>query len=210
LLSAIILAAGQSKRMGRQKLLLPVGGKAMIAHIVDEILAGGAASIDQIIVVVSEKSADREPIVQSLAGRPVQFVDNPDPESEMLSSIRCGLRALPANCDGALVALGDQPTIDSELISQLTETCAAQSNAKIIAPTFNGKRGHPLIVPSRFFTEILNNDLGDGLRGFLDAHIDDTLRMPHSNPDVVQDIDHPADYENFLRHAKAHSDSQRS
>lgn len=199
MLSAILLAAGQSKRMGRQKLLLPVGEQSMIAHIADEILSGGAGTISPVIVIVSEKSPDRAPIIQSLSGRAVQFVDNPDPESEMLSSIRCGLRALPANCDGVLLSLGDQPTIHAAVISQLVATFVAQSNAKIIAPTFNGKRGHPLIVPSCFFAEILEAELPDGLRSFLDAYASETVRVPSQTADVVRDIDHPADYENFIR-----------
>jgi molybdenum cofactor cytidylyltransferase len=202
-LSAIILAAGQSRRMGKQKLLLPVGENTMIAHIVDEILTGGAGVVSPVIVVVSEKSADREPIIQSLAGRPVQFVHNPDPESEMLCSIRCGLRALPANCGGVLLALGDQPTIHAALVSQLIAIFREHSRGKIIAPTFNGHRGHPLIIPSRFIVEILDCNLADGLRTFLDAHSTETLRVPHDSAEVVQDIDHPADYEAFLRSAES-------
>jgi molybdenum cofactor cytidylyltransferase len=196
--AAIILAAGQSRRMGRQKLLLPIGEKTMIAHIVDQILAAGAdSSIHPVIVVVSEKSPDRAAIIASLAGRPVQFVDNPAPESEMLSSIRCGLRALPPDCDGALIALGDQPTITTRLVSQLASTFADHS--KIVAPTHGNKRGHPLLIPARLFSEILHSELPDGLRSFLDAHRDETVCLPQDTADVVEDVDHPADYDHFLR-----------
>src|SRR4051812_1924922 len=129
MVGAIVLAAGQSRRMGTQKLLLPVGEKTMIAHIVDQILAADEHdSIRPVIVVVSEKTKDREAIINSLRGRPIQFVDNPDPESEMLSSVRCGLRLLPPTCQGVLVALGDQPSIQPKLVSTLLVRFRATGN----------------------------------------------------------------------------------
>src|SRR5262245_22201672 len=104
-IGAIVLAAGRSRRMGTQKLLLPLRGKPVIAHPVDALLRSGMA---QPIAVVL--GASPEPLRAALPGREVQFVEAGATE-DMLESIRTGLRALPSSCDGILVALGDQPRL---------------------------------------------------------------------------------------------------
>jgi molybdenum cofactor cytidylyltransferase len=107
MICAVVLAAGRSERMGTQKLLLPVCGQPLVARVVDELIAG---PLQQIIVVVGR---DAEQIQSALAGRAVTFVSNPDSQGDMLSSVRCGLRALPALCEAVLVVLGDHPGITS-------------------------------------------------------------------------------------------------
>ena len=99
MICAIVLAAGQSRRMGAQKLLLPYGGKTVIQHIVDQLLD---SRLDEVFVVAGN---DKEKISQQLAERPVHIMTNPDPQAEMLSSVRCGLQALPQPCQAVLVAL---------------------------------------------------------------------------------------------------------
>ncbi len=95
MITAIVLAAGRSRRMGTQKLLLPVAGRPMIATVVDQLLQCPVASV---LVVVG---SDGEPIRQALAGRGVEFIVNDQPESEMLHSVRCGLRAASQATTGA-------------------------------------------------------------------------------------------------------------
>ena len=113
MICSIVLAAGRSRRMGSQKLLLGLGGRPVIARIVDEVLRG---PVDSVFVVVGP---DGGRIAEALADRQIEFVTNTDPESEMLSSIRCGLRALPDDCTAVLVVLGDQPGIRAEAIAAL-------------------------------------------------------------------------------------------
>src|SRR5262245_18831151 len=104
MISAIVLAAGRSVRMGQQKLLLPIGDKPMIAGIVDEVLR---SPIDTITLVVGPDSTPVRDVVQggnraaSTASR-IVFITNSDPTGDMLSSVRCGLRALPPDCEGVL------------------------------------------------------------------------------------------------------------
>jgi molybdenum cofactor cytidylyltransferase len=197
--AAIILAAGQSRRMGTQKLLLPIGEKTMIAHIVDQILAAAVdGSISPVIVVVSEKSPDREAIINSLAGRQIQFVGNPDPESEMLSSIRCGLRALRPDCAAAMIALGDQPSIQVTLVKALLSQFRARGKG-IVAPNYSGRRGHPVILSSRYFPEALNQYDDVGLRGLLEAHENDVSEVACNQSGILEDLDSPADYERYQR-----------
>jgi molybdenum cofactor cytidylyltransferase len=112
---AIVLAAGKSERMGTQKLLLPYAGSTMIARVVDAFLS---APVDSVCVVVRPSG---EPIRAALAGRPVIFVENPDPKGDMLSSVRAGIRALPGNSEILLVAPGDQPAITPLLIREMLE-----------------------------------------------------------------------------------------
>src|SRR5438094_2576196 len=99
MICAIVLAAGRSGRMGTQKLLLPLENKPVVAHVVDALLR---STLEQIVVVTGR---DRERLQEALRDRAITFVQNPEPEGEMLGSVRCGLRTLPATCDGVLVAL---------------------------------------------------------------------------------------------------------
>src|ERR1041384_2622526 len=100
----IVLAAGKSVRMGAQKLLLPFGGQTIIGHIMDQV----GAAVDHLYVVVSHRS---DLVSRALEGKSVVVGTNPDPQGDMLSSVRTGLRSLPGNCQAVLVALGDQPAI---------------------------------------------------------------------------------------------------
>jgi molybdenum cofactor cytidylyltransferase len=194
-IAAIILAAGRSRRMGTQKLLLPLGGQTIIENIVDQILAGGVRPL--IAVIGPEGSADSIAIAKALSNRPIAFVHNPDPEGEMLSSVRCGLRALPPDCEAALVALGDQPSITTQLVEYVLRAYRTQSRG-IVRPMCGGKGGHPTLISARYFGEILNQHDGVGLRGLLEAHANDIDEVPVTDADMLADMDYPADYERYL------------
>jgi molybdenum cofactor cytidylyltransferase len=148
MICAIVLAAGQSRRMGTQKLLLPFAGSTVIAVIVDQLLA---SQVDERLVVVGR---DREALAAALTGRPVQFVVNPADESEMLDSLRCGLRALPDDCEAVLVVLGDQPGLTSALVDGMLSAFHTDGPGLIVA-SHEGRRGHPLLVPAACFDEVL-------------------------------------------------------
>jgi len=187
MIGALVLAAGRSRRMGTQKLLLPLQGRPVIAHVVDELLR---SRMDRVLVVVGE---DEGPIREAIADRPVQFVTNSRAEGEMLSSVRCGLAVLPAQCAAVLVALGDQPGIAAPVVAKLVDAFGADGGG-IVVPTYQGKRGHPLLIAMRYRNEILTRYDNVGLRGLLDAHPEDVLGVEVASPDVLEDIDVPADY----------------
>lgn len=192
MISAVVLAAGLSRRMGVQKVLLPFGGKSVIAHIVDQLLA---SKVDKVCVVTGHQA---ERIREELSSRPVSIVDNPDYESGMLSSVRCGLRALPQQCKGVLVALGDQPSITSKLVNLMIQSFSA-SGRRILVPCYDGKRGHPILFSAHYRQEILT-DYGDvGLRGLLHAHPDEVFELTVSTAAVLSDMDVPEDYRRELR-----------
>ena len=187
MICAIIPAAGRSRRMGVQKLLLPVGGKPMIACVVDAVLAG---PVDHVVVVIG---SDGGRIAGALAGRRVHFVTNPEAEGEMLGSVRCGLRAVPQDAAAALVAPGDQPGVTSEVVAAVVEAFRS-SGRGIVVPTHAGRRGHPLLIALRYRDEILAHYDGTGLRGLLQAHPEDVLEVEVAAPGAVEDVDTPTEY----------------
>ena len=190
MIRALVLAGGLSRRMGTQKLLLPFAGSTVIEHIVDQLL--GSALGDVHVVA----GRDRDRIAERLAGRAVAIVHNPDHDADMLSSVRCGLRALPA-CEAVLVALGDQPAVTTELVDGLVGAFR-ESDKGIAVPLYEGKRGHPIMFSSRYRGEVLTRHDGVGLRGLLRAHPDYVLEFPVSTPAVLSDMDCPEDYRREL------------
>jgi molybdenum cofactor cytidylyltransferase len=185
---AIVPAAGASRRMGAAKQLLPWGNTTILGHIVDQLLLSEA--VDEVRAVVAP---DAGAIVAELEKRPVRIVVNPRPEGDMISSIRCALRELPAECEALMVALGDQPGITSELIQTLARAFRA-SGKGILVPLHQSKRGHPIVFSIRYRDEILGNYDAEGLRGLLRAHDDDVLAMEVADASVLHDIDSPQDY----------------
>jgi molybdenum cofactor cytidylyltransferase len=191
MIAAIVLAAGRSRRMGTQKLLLPWGDRPLIAHVVDQLLL---SPVDRVLVVTGQ---DNQRIAQALAGRDVDLIINPDPASEMLDSVRCGLRAAPAQATAALVTLGDQPEITPELVARVVRAWHT-SRRGIVVPTYQGRRGHPLLVSMDYARLILSAFDDCGLRGLLAAHPDDIQEADFPNAGVLEDIDGPEDYRRAL------------
>ena len=191
MICAIVLAAGESRRMGSQKLLLPFGGKTVIAHVVDELLR---SDLDAAYVVVGHEG---NRISEELSRRPVTVVPNPDYKVGMLSSLRCGLQALPQQCEKVLVALGDQPAITSELVNHMVQSFSTPEKG-ILVPLHRGKRGHPILFLIRYRHEIMTCFGKVGLRGLLQAHPDDIFELTVSTPAALSDMDHPEDYKREL------------
>jgi molybdenum cofactor cytidylyltransferase len=185
---AMILAAGRSRRMGAQKLLLPLGDRTVIARIVDEALR---SPVDRVFVIVGPGEND---VIKALSDKRVDFVINPDVEGEMLSSVRCGLHAMPDDCTAAIVVLGDQPGIAADVIALLVETFQS-SGRGIVVPIHGGRRGHPLLISMCYRDEILNCYQDVGLRGLLRAHPEDVFEVEIAAPEVIEDMDVPEDYD---------------
>jgi molybdenum cofactor cytidylyltransferase len=204
MICAIVPAAGQSHRMGTAKQLLPWGSSTILGHIVDQLRR---SRIDEIYVVVGHQA---ERIVESLPRQAVCIVDNPSDSADMLSSVRCGLRALPLQCQAIMVALGDQPAITRELIDAMIQSFGAKASTSekgIVVPTYGGKRGHPLLFSAQYSREILQQYDATGLRGLLLAHRDEIYELSVSNPGVLADIDDPADYARETQRLASNSDA---
>ena len=188
MIAAIVPAAGYSHRMGTQKLLLPFGDTTIIGQVVDELLR---SRVGEVYVVVGRQA---ERIEAALSGRKVSIVVNPEYAQGMLSSVRCGVRALPLSCEAIVVALGDQPGITAELVNTLVEAFST-GRRRILVPVHGGRRGHPLLFSADYRPEILTQHDDLGLRGLLRAHPDDVFELPVSTAAVLSDIDYPEDYQ---------------
>jgi len=187
MICAIVLAAGRSRRMGTQKLLLPFRASTVIGHIVDQVLAGKVE--DTYVVVGSDEAA----IAEALSDRAVRLVRNPEPDAEMLTSVRRGLQAAPPECRAVLVVLGDQPGVSVELVDALIGAYLT-SGKGLVVPVYEGKRGHPLLLSMGYRDEVLTAHDRVGLRGLLQAHPQDVLEVPASSSAATSDMDHPEDY----------------
>ena len=191
MICAILLAAGRSRRMGTQKLLLPFGGRTVIAHVAAQITGSAVAHVYAVV------GRERERLARELSDCRICIVPNPDPDASMLESVRCGLRAMPQECEGVMVALGDQPGVTSDLIDQTVEAFTTTDRG-IVVPSYDGKRGHPMLFSARYRHEVLTQHDEVGLRGLLWAHPEDVYELDVSTPAVLLDMDYPQDYRREL------------
>jgi len=180
--------------MGTNKLLLPFAGSTVIARVVDACLG---APTDFVLVVT--RSGDRG-VRPALAGRVVTFVENPRTDGDMLESLRCGLRALPAAAEAVLVCPGDQPTLEATLVGRLLEAFRARRTG-ILVPVRRGRRGHPLLFAAHYRDELLTRHDGIGLRGLLQGHAEDVSEWVSDDASVLDDLDTPGDYERAVQYA---------
>lgn len=186
---AIILAAGSSRRMGSQKLLLPFGENTIIETVIDNVLN---SSIDHVMVVLGPK---QESILKVIGKRPVKFCHNKEHEKGMLSSIICGIRALPADAVSALIFLGDQPGIPPTVTNSVIEAYNEELFG-IVIPVHNHRRGHPLLVDMKYRKEVEKLDLEEGLRALRHHFPQDVLEVEVDEPGILVDIDTSEDYKN--------------
>jgi molybdenum cofactor cytidylyltransferase len=160
-IGAVILAAGNSSRMraagqGINKLLQPLGGRPMLRHVAEAALASAVS--DVVVVTGNEKAG----VTMALRGLPVTFADNPDYSKGLSTSLISGLNALPEDCDGAMVMLGDMPAVDSHLLDRLIAAFDPSEDRAIIVASHGGRRGNPVLWARRFFAEMreLSGDAG--------------------------------------------------
>ena len=185
---AIILAAGASTRMNRQKLLLPFKGKTMIEVVVKTAVKSVSSNV--MVVLGSHK----EEIRQKLVNYSVQYCINENYLNGMLSSAICGFRALPVEARAALIFLGDQPQIPFQATDFVTEGWK-QSGKGIVMPVFNGRRGHPVLIETRFKAEIEKLDPNKGLRALAQKFNNEVYEVECDIPEILRDIDTPEEYE---------------
>ncbi len=193
MISAIVLAAGQSRRMGCPKLSLPWGSTTILGQVVATLAQAG---VGEIVVVTGGRRQEVEALVGDLAGTyPVRSVYNGRAaESEMLASIQAGLQALDARAEAALVALGDQPQVQVGTVRRVIETYKIHQ-AGLAIPSYNQRRGHPWLAGRRLWPSLLALTPEQTPRDFLNAHAPEILYVPVEDDSILRDIDTPQQYE---------------
>lgn len=192
-ISAIVLAAGSSTRMGRPKLLLPWKNKTILAEVTSTLEKAG---IQEIIIVIQKEHQEIFDHIQKLAiDSPIRiaFLDAFAPD-DMLASIHCGIKAMGRSKTAALITLGDQPQIQEDIVRKLCDAYF-ENRDSIVIPSFQFKRGHPWLISGSLLQELTRIKSPNTPHDFLDQHRDAIHYVLVDNPSILQDIDTPEDYE---------------
>ncbi len=187
----IILAAGESKRMARPKLLLPFGEKTIIETVLDN-AASSKANYTLLVL-----GGFREKIKQKAKGFPAITIFNPDYKQGMLSSVQQGFRSLPEGAQAAVVLLGDQPAISHTVIDKVIDAYS-QTTKGIVLPTYKKKRGHPVLFDMKYKSDIAALSPNVGLKGIAYGHPSDVFEVQVTTSSILRDIDDIEDYKREL------------
>jgi CTP:molybdopterin cytidylyltransferase MocA len=187
--SAILLAAGSSRRMEQLKQLLPLHDKPIIRHCLDNLITSG---IENIVAVLGYRGDE---VLAAIQEMPVQIVLNENQESEMAESVRIGLRAIAEKSSGVLVCLSDHPLVSVDTLKSLMQ-CFVETPDKIIIPLYKGKRGHPTLFPRNVIEEIFE---AGTLRDIIDKNRTMLRFLNVQDEGVILDMDTKEDYERIRK-----------
>ena len=202
MVSAVILAAGMSTRMGQNKLLLNFREKPLIVHAVDTLLA---SDIDEVIVILGHETERMRDQLEGSIGlankaapeKPVRLVQNPDYQNGLSTSVRTGVEAVSRQANGIMIYLADQPLLEPEDVNRIVAGFAAakEVNKSIVVPFFRGGRGNPVILDASLRDSILGI-VGDvGCKGVIKRYPEKVYAIEMENDHVVRDVDDVQAYE---------------
>jgi molybdenum cofactor cytidylyltransferase len=184
--AAVILAAGQGRRMGGpNKLTARFDGVPLVRRVVEQALASSA--MQPPLVVTGHRSGE---VSDSLVGLPVQLIHNPDYAEGLATSLKAGLAAVPPHAAGALVILADMPGVTSDVMDRLIGAFRARGGPSIVLPTVDGKRGNPVLWPRNYFPELMSVTGDTGARGILGAH-EEAIERVEIGAAAAFDVDTP-------------------
>jgi molybdenum cofactor cytidylyltransferase len=186
--SAVILAAGTSSRMGRPKQLLALGDRTVLEQTLAHVQA---AALHEIVLVLG---AGAEAIRRQLPSQELKIVVNQAYQHGIAGSLRAGLLAVDAQSDAALIILGDQPFIRSRTMDRIVEEYH-HSRAKIVIPLHQGKRGNPVLLDRSVFSEVMALEGDVGSRAIFANHPDEIVKVEVEDAGILLDLDEPADYQ---------------
>jgi molybdenum cofactor cytidylyltransferase len=193
-LTAILLAAGQSRRMGaRNKLLLDVGGQPMVRRVAETLLT---SHVDALIAVLGH---EHPAVAEALGGLPLRIVFNRDYASGQMSSVRAGIKAIGGDPAAIIVALADQPALEPADIDFLIDAFLALPEPKILIPVHGGQRGNPIVLPGAERQTLLDGGFNFGCRNLIERHPETVAKIEVFNPHYVKDIDTPAAYDTWMQ-----------
>jgi len=186
--AALVLAAGQSRRMGSCKQLLPLEGKTVLARSLETLLAGGIGEV----IVVAGPAGDA--VAHAAKEYPARVVHTSDPDGDMANSIRTGRDALSARADGVVIALCDYPLVTQKTIAELI-AAHGREREKIWIPLHNGRKGHPLLLPRPLLDEL---NVLPTLRDLVRSDPARVRLLEVADPGVLLDMDTPEDYRQIV------------
>jgi molybdenum cofactor cytidylyltransferase len=191
--AAVIMAAGESKRMGSPKLVLPWGQDTVIGKVVRTLMEAG---LSEIVVVTGGASNLVETALRGLA---VRTRRNPDyTHGEMLASSQIGLQALSSKVETALLVLGDQPQIEVGVVKSILRVYEKDKPA-LVVPSYQLHRGHPWLVSRALWPAVFGLHPPETLRDFLKQHAAQITYLPVESASILQDLDTPEDYDHYSR-----------
>ena len=193
MISAVILAAGESRRMGTQnKLLLPIGGEALLVKLVASVCA---SDVGQVLVVIGHEA---EKIRRELNEFPLNFVYNPNFSEGMTTSIKYGVKVVSNECDGLLICLGDMPFINTSEINKLIHAYAKnriKGEGLIVVPVFKRQRGNPVLFSIEFRNDILEHKKESGCKEVIMKNSDSVMEIEMDDEKMLLDVDTMEDYQ---------------
>lgn len=192
MLAAVILSGGASQRMGSPKALLPYQGRPFLEHLLD-VTHHPKISVRRVVLGVHA-----ETIAKAIHVPADEVVINEDWEKGQLSSIQVALNSLPAGLDGMLLCLVDHPLISASLVGDLVSTFYS-SNAPIVLPMFEGRRGHPVIFSAKLFPELQAAPLDVGARAVVWAHRSEICQFPTNEEGCVLNLNDPETFARVTR-----------
>jgi molybdenum cofactor cytidylyltransferase len=189
MIGAVILAAGQSQRMGRPKMTLPWGDATVIGQVVRTLTTAGVKEI------VAVTGGARQQVEQALDGLSVRTAFNPRfVQDEMAFSLQVGLEALPEDIEAALVVLGEQPQMECEVVQAVIDTYN-QTRPLLVVPSFQMRRGHPWIIARPLWAAVLALHPPQTLREVINAYAGQIIYLNVERDSILRDLDTAADYE---------------
>lgn len=189
MVSAVLLAAGQARRMGQPKQLLPLDGKPMVWQV------AAAACEAELLEVVALTGAVGEEVGQALADLPLRIIHNENWSTGQASTIRLAVQALDARAKAVLFLLADQPLVHKALINKLVKVYRG-TGASLVVPRYQNQRGNPTLFDlTHWRTELLQLTGDQGARGILTAHPQCIRYVDWPEPEIFLDVDTPAAYQ---------------
>jgi len=192
MISSILLAAGQSKRMsGENKLIKSVKGIPLIKCALNNILK---SHVNEIIIVLGYQNETIEKLINKTSR--IKFVFNSNFESGMASSIIKGIKKLSKKTDSFFISLGDMPSINYDTYNQLIK---CNKNKKAIVPMFKGQQGNPVLFPKSFEEKLLSIQGDSGAKKILEINKKEVLYLEINDPGIIRDLDVPNDFNNLSK-----------
>jgi molybdenum cofactor cytidylyltransferase len=194
----IILSAGESKRMGTPKQLLPWGKTIILQQVIDN---ATASHLDEVLLVIGSHAEEiaSKITISSKTG----IVVNHDFKEGMSSSVKCGIKNAPSGAEAFMLLLGDQPFISPVIINRVLDEYQ-KNKYGIVIPVYNGKHGHPVIFAAQYRPELLA--IADqGAKTVVNNHLRDILEVPLDVPEILTDIDTPQDYQKAKAQAEGNN-----